>query len=92
LKKLLHKTPSKRLGAVKGASEIKNHPWFKNVNWKDVFDRKVEPPFPYLKRKVKKGDGQIIIEVPDDLYKERKELEEDQNFINGWSFVKNVAL
>jgi len=57
LKKLLHKNPSKRLGAVKGASEIKNHPWFRSVNWKDVFDWKVEPPFPYLKRKVKKGDG-----------------------------------
>jgi len=37
LKKLLHKNPSKRLGCVKGASEIKNHTWFKNINWKEVY-------------------------------------------------------
>jgi serine/threonine protein kinase len=90
LKKLLHKSPSKRLGAMRGASEIKAHPWFKGVNWQDVYDRKVEPPIPYLKRKVKKGDGQVIIEVPDDLHKERRQLEEDQNFISGWSFIKPV--
>lgn len=57
LKKLLHKNPAKRMGSEKGASEIKNHAWFKNINWKDVFHKKIDPPYPYFKRKVRKGDG-----------------------------------
>jgi len=56
LKKLLEKDPSKRLGKM-GADEIKKHKWFKNVNWKDVLEKKVDPPIPYLKRKTKKGNG-----------------------------------
>jgi hypothetical protein len=53
-----------------------------------VLDKKVDPPIPYLKRKVKKGDGQIIIQKPDNIEKERSLLEQDPNFISGWSFVK----
>lgn len=34
---------SKRLG-VKGANEIKNHPWFKGVIWEDVANRKQTMP------------------------------------------------
>ncbi len=70
LKKLLHKNPAKRMGSEKGASEIKNHAWFKNINWKDVFHKKIDPPYPYFKRKVRKGDGQIIIEAPEDIHLE----------------------
>jgi serine/threonine protein kinase len=33
LKGLLHTNPKKRLGAEHGASDIKEHPWFKPVNW-----------------------------------------------------------
>lgn len=39
LEKLLERKPSKRLGA-NGIGEIKNHRFFKNVNWK-----KLKPPF-----------------------------------------------
>jgi len=72
LTKLLNKDPAKRLGTFGGAEEIKQHPWFKSVNWSDVLDKKVEPPIPYLKRKVKKGDGQVIIEVPTNIMEERR--------------------
>lgn len=33
ISKLLDKDPSKRLGAMRGASEIKEHPFFADVNW-----------------------------------------------------------
>lgn len=43
LTKLLVRDPTKRLGA-KGASEIKNHPFFSDVHWEDVVNKKKNPP------------------------------------------------
>ena len=40
LKKLLRRNAQERLGANKGFDEIRRHPWFKTVNWKDVYLRK----------------------------------------------------
>lgn len=48
LVKLLEKDPSKRLGKH-GAEEVKKHKWFKGINWTDVFNKKIDPPIPYLK-------------------------------------------
>ncbi|CRH02885.1 rac-beta serine/threonine protein kinase, putative [Plasmodium relictum] len=46
LKKLFEKNPNKRLGSgVTDAEEIKRHPFFKSVNWDDVLNKKVKPPF-----------------------------------------------
>jgi len=51
---LLVRDPSKRLGAVKGADEIKNHPWFKEVNW--ALLRHETPPFtPMTSKKAASG-------------------------------------
>eukprot|EP00366_Plasmodium_knowlesi_P005044 XP_002262542.1 RAC-beta serine/threonine protein kinase,putative [Plasmodium knowlesi strain H] len=46
LKKLFEKDPKKRLGSgATDAEEIKNHPFFKNINWTDLLNKKVTPPF-----------------------------------------------
>uniref|UniRef100_A0A8C9H7A3 Non-specific serine/threonine protein kinase n=1 Tax=Piliocolobus tephrosceles TaxID=591936 RepID=A0A8C9H7A3_9PRIM len=46
LKKLFEKNPKKRLGyGIKDAEDIKNHIFFKNVNWDDVLNKKINPPF-----------------------------------------------
>ena len=42
---LLRKDPSKRLGSVRGAEEIKEHPWFANVNWECMAKQQYEPFF-----------------------------------------------
>ena len=52
-------------------------------------EKRINPPMPYLKRKVTKGNGQLIIERPDDMEKERLQLEQDPNFISGWSFINH---
>mmetsp|Transcript_25980 Transcript_25980/g.25814 ORF Transcript_25980/g.25814 Transcript_25980/m.25814 type:complete len:731 (-) Transcript_25980:62-2254(-) len=53
--KLLNKNPSKRLGAGKGdAEELKQHPFFEGVNWKDVLERKQKMPKPVI-REIKKS-------------------------------------
>jgi serine/threonine protein kinase len=45
VKKLLNADRSKRYGCLKnGAEDIKRHKWFKNINWDDVYDRKLIPP------------------------------------------------
>ncbi|KAL8504946.1 hypothetical protein ACS0TY_016229 [Phlomoides rotata] len=46
LKGLLQKEPDRRLGSgAKGSDEIKNHKWFKLINWKKLEAREIEPSF-----------------------------------------------
>ena len=43
---LLHKEAGRRLGSGPGGSdEIKNHKWFKSVNWKRLEARQIQPSF-----------------------------------------------
>jgi len=45
IKKLLTADLTKRLGNLKGgADDIKKHKWFSNMNFADLFDKKVKPP------------------------------------------------
>ena len=41
---LLQRDPTKRLGA-NGAEEIKRHPFFKDVNFADVLNKRIPPPY-----------------------------------------------
>ncbi|KAJ3401423.1 Serine/threonine kinase [Chytriomyces hyalinus] len=46
LRKLLTKDPVNRLGyGAKDAEDIKDHAYFKDVNWEDVVQLKIPPPF-----------------------------------------------
>ncbi|EFH60951.1 hypothetical protein ARALYDRAFT_478176 [Arabidopsis lyrata subsp. lyrata] len=46
LKGLLQKEPERRLGSgLSGAEEIKQHKWFKGINWKKLEAREVMPSF-----------------------------------------------
>ncbi|KAJ0978375.1 hypothetical protein J5N97_013849 [Dioscorea zingiberensis] len=46
LKGLLQKEASKRLGSGAGGSnEIKNHKWFKSINWRKLDAREIQPSF-----------------------------------------------
>jgi len=40
----------KRLGAgERDAEEIKEHDFFKGINWSDVYSRKLTPPIPEIR-------------------------------------------
>lgn len=41
---LLKKDPTKRIGA-KDENEIKNHPWFADINWTHLLEKKIKPDF-----------------------------------------------
>lgn len=46
IKKLLKRHASQRLGGGQDdARPIKSHPFFKHINWRDLVEHKVEPPF-----------------------------------------------
>lgn len=46
LKGLLQKEASRRLGSGPGGSnEIKNHKWFKSINWRKLEEREIQPSF-----------------------------------------------
>ena len=38
--------PSQRLGNISGgASRVRNHPWFRSINWDDMYHRRTPGPF-----------------------------------------------
>ncbi len=43
LKRLLDKTPKTRLGTKFGAKEVKEHPWFKGIDWDDLYNKEYLP-------------------------------------------------
>lgn len=46
LEGLLQKDRTKRLGAQEGDfEEIKNHPFFRTIDWDALYDRKIDPPY-----------------------------------------------
>ena len=45
IKRLLTKKLEERLGYNKGYEEIKNHPFFKDFNFDDLLEKKIESPY-----------------------------------------------
>lgn len=46
LQKLLTREPDQRLGSgPTDAQEIMSQPFFRNINWDDVYHKRIEPPF-----------------------------------------------
>lgn len=47
---LLNRNIPERLGSRRGASEIREHPFFRDIDWKLLHAKKLKPPFkPALK-------------------------------------------
>lgn len=59
LQKLLERNPERRLGAGKeDAEEIKRQPFFKDVNFDDVLNKRIPPPyFPTIVSDSASGEG-----------------------------------
>lgn len=86
LKKLLEPNPKKRLGAVGGASDIKDAPFFKSVKW-DKLDQQ-KPPF--IPKITNKHDTRYFRIIKDDWDLDTIEVnpqELDDN--NPWKSFKN---
>ena len=46
VRKLLVHDRTKRIGNLRnGAEDVKTHKWFEELDWEDVFNKKLKPPF-----------------------------------------------
>ena len=82
---MLNRNPYKRLGAgIKGAGEIKAHPFFEGVNWADILARKGVVPKPYPKQIVQQDIELEKVYGRGAFDESLKHL----NRLNEWSFVE----
>ena len=90
LRGLLKKDPNKRLGgSIKDAKEIKEHPYFKDVNWDDVYNKKIPPPpFNFYTNKMMHVYQRPRLFANDDNMN-RSSDKVNPNMFPGWSFVNN---
>jgi serine/threonine protein kinase len=93
LKDLLQKDPLKRLGGgIKDALEIKEHEYFKGVNWDDVYNKKVLPPKIKKYSKALQTYNRPRLFANDDNY-DVYNTEGNEIYCNnplpGWSFINN---
>jgi len=94
LEGLLTRDPEKRLG-TKGADEVKNHPFFKDIDWVKLVKKEIEPPF-RPKVRDEKDIGQIdqvfTQEKPADSYVENSTLAAEDTTFDGFTFVAPNAM
>ena len=95
LRALLKKEPEERLGYKNDVEEIKAHEYFKDINWDDVYDRKLSPPIPPKKMSKKKGiDINKILKEEDQIDCDLSEtnyadINSSNTLFNGWTFIQN---
>ena len=94
IQKLLVVDPTQRLGqGPDGSQNIKNHPFFKGVNWKDASEKKIKPPFiPKLKDDTDlKYFDTMFTDEPIDASKRKNTIRdrdrEPSNEYNGFTYV-----
>ena len=87
---LLQKDPNKRLGgSIKDAQEIKEHPYFKDVDWDKVYNKQITPPtFNNVTNKIMHVYQRPRLFANDDYL--NKTLNKPYlNSFPGWSFINN---
>lgn len=93
---LLERDPAKRLGA-NGAAEIKAHPFFNQIDWKFLLNKKYAAPFlPLVASAVDTSnfDSEFTSEVPMDSVVEKASVlsESVQDQFKGWSYSNESRL
>ncbi|KAK9409497.1 ribosomal protein S6 kinase alpha-5 [Crotalus adamanteus] len=86
---LLMKDPKKRLGCGSGsADEIKQHPFFKKINWNDLAAKKVSAPFkPIIRDELDVSNFAEEFTEMDPTYSPATTSEAADKLFQGYSFV-----
>ncbi|KAJ3859968.1 protein kinase C1 [Lentinula novae-zelandiae] len=95
LQKLLTRDPNRRLGSTKeDAEEIKRQPFFKDVSWDDVVNKRIPPPyFPTINGSADTSnfDEEFTREQPTLTPVHGQLSSRDQAEFNGFSYVASWA-
>ncbi len=79
---LLNRNPSKRLGAgPRDAEEIKDNKFFKGICWRDVYERKLKPPKPVIKKE------SFALRMSPQMLQSSTTPVAPENNVSGWSFM-----
>ncbi|CAI2363261.1 unnamed protein product [Moneuplotes crassus] len=94
ISRLLERNPKKRLGANQGAIEIMQDPFFKEINWNELKDKNVKPPFAPKNRSeccVKYFSQEFIEEDAEDSFVESSltVLQKSANHIDRFTYGFN---
>lgn len=80
IKQLLKRDPLKRLGSIKGAEEVKLHPFFEGICWKSVENKELKSP-------IVPKNGVVPGFVPKFHMKEKAPEEVDFRHLQNWTFI-----
>jgi serine/threonine protein kinase len=89
LLRLLERDPAKRLGGGgRDALEIKEHPYFKDVDWKKIYEKKIKPPFfmNYMDKAIKFYHKPKLF-ANDEFLNKTENGKQVSNILKGWSFI-----
>ena len=89
LRRLLERNPNKRLGGMgRDALEIKEHPYFKDVDWKKMYEKKIKAPnfVNYMDKTIKYYHKPRLF-ANDDFLNKTEEDKPIPNILEGWSFI-----
>ena len=89
LLRLLERNPAKRLGGGgRDALEIKEHPYFKDVDWKKIYEKKIKPPFfmNYMDKTIKFYHKPKLF-ANDEFLNKTENGKQVSNILKGWSFI-----
>jgi len=91
LEGFLQRDPKRRLGSgPRDYLEITEHPFFKSINWNDLYEKKVEPSFkPHLQSPtdVRYFDPEFTSQVPRYSTTSEKLSQQTQRVFDGFSYV-----
>jgi serine/threonine protein kinase len=90
LRGLLQRDPKKRLGGGnRDAEEIKEHTFFKDIDWKKIYNKKIKPP-PALKLV---NNSMIVFNKPK-YFADENNLGEilGENSLKGWTFINKCEI
>ena len=90
LRQLLCRDPYKRIG-VSDKNELKNHEWFKDMDWVKLGKKEIKPPLDLVQMK-KNLDTQLNHELKVDLVdKDYTKDNKKYNRINKFTFIRNSS-
>ena len=90
LRRLLERNPNKRLGgSIRDAQEIKEHPYFKDIDWNKIYKKEIKPPiFMNYASKTIRYYHKPKMFANEDLLDTNSD-KPDPYKLMGWSFINN---